>query len=135
MPFVCSTATSDVKYTVYQKVSKDLNKPIRHILIKGGSNVANKNLVTPLGVVTKVTDEELEILETIQSFRRARDAGFLTVTATKKDPGKLIGSMETRDESSPLVPGDFTAKKGAGKAPIVAGQIEMEDDGEDEQGL
>lgn len=106
MPFVYSTATAGNTYTEYKRVTKDLNQPVKSVAIAGGSNVATKNLITPLGVVTEISEDELEFLLAHPVFKRHMEKGFMRVQVTKKDPEKIIAqeNMEIADESAPLTP-------------------------------
>ena len=114
MPYVYSTMTAGVDYCDYKQSTKDLNSLIRKVSVHGGTNVANRALYTPLGVATKITDEEAAFLEKHPTFIQHKKAGFVKIEAKKHDAEKVAGSMESRDESAPLVPGDFDgSKKGA----------------------
>ena len=115
MPYVFSTLTASVKYTQYEK-GKDFHTPKREVLIRGGSNVADKHVVTRLGVATQVSDEDLAWLKEDLTFKTHVKNNFIRVHDAKADPEKIITSqeMETRDESSPLTPADYLAE---GKEP------------------
>lgn len=94
--YVCSKMASDNAYTTWhpgQKAANDMPRKDRQVLIKGGSGVINKQLVTPHGVVTKITAEELELVrKSCPAFARHEKAGFLKVL--EKDPStKDIRSM------------------------------------------
>ncbi len=112
MPYVYSTSTAGVDFTGYRpRIPGQHNVVDRKVSIAGGSNVANKNLITPIGVPTKVTDEELAFLREHEVFNRMMKNGFFKVVKDKAEPEAVIADMETRDESAPFVPGDFTADK------------------------
>jgi len=94
--YVCSKLASDNAYTTWhpmQKAANDMPRKDRQILIKGGSGVINKQLVTPYGVVTKITSEEYElVIKSCPAFARHVKAGYLKVL--EKDPSpKDIKSM------------------------------------------
>lgn len=108
--FVYSTATAGQTYTTYRKDFNDLAVVEKQVVINGGSNLANKNLVTPLGVVTEVTDEQLELLRGNEMFQRHEKAGFMCVSSTRVDPEVMASDMEQRDDSAPITPNDFTKK-------------------------
>ena len=63
MNFVYSTMTCDNAYTLYERTAGGLSVPVKEVLIKGGTGLANKYLITPLGVATQVSDEELALLK------------------------------------------------------------------------
>lgn len=108
MPYVYSTLTADNKYAHYVKAG-DQQHVEREVLIHGGHGVANRNLITPRGVVTKVTDDELEFLEANSAFKFHRDNGFLSVEQKEFDTEAVASNMEGRDGSSPIVPSDYEA--------------------------
>ncbi len=112
MPYVYSTASADTCYTSFRRVTKDLNLPVERVLVKGGSNVMDrKRLVTPLGVATKVTEEELAFLQKHPTFLRHAAKGFVKVAKTKQEPEKVAGDMTPRDKGAQLVAGDFPDNK------------------------
>lgn len=94
--YVCSKMASDNAYTTWhpkQKAANDMPRKDRQVLIKGGSGVVNKQLVTPHGVVTKITSDELDLVrKSCPAFARHEKAGYLRVL--EKDPSpKDIKSM------------------------------------------
>jgi hypothetical protein len=92
--FICSKLACDNAYTTYKTGRRnDLPRKDRQVLIKGGSGVVGKNLITPHGVSTKITTGELEMLEkNCPAFNKHVTLGFLKVL--KKDPSpKEISSM------------------------------------------
>lgn len=107
--FVYSTLTCDQRYTNYVPGGGDLPVPVGSVFVKGGTGVADARLVTPRGVVTEVTEEELAILEANADFNLHRKNGFVEVSASKVDPEKAAADMEGRDASAPLVPADLPA--------------------------
>ncbi len=111
MNYVYSTLTSSTDYRVWMPSGNDLPTAGRSIVINGGAGIASKELVTPYGSVTKVTDEDLALLEADEAFQRHIERGFIRVERTKIDLEKIAASMASRDGSSPLVPQDFPEKK------------------------
>lgn len=106
--FICSKLSSDNVYATYKKKgANDLPGIEKKILIKGGAGVANDRIVTPHGVVTEISDEELEFLQkNSPSFNRHVDRGYLKVLTknpSESDTKKVAGDME-EDESAPLTP-------------------------------
>lgn len=112
---VYSTLSAPVRYTVYQKSGNDIPRAERSVLIKGGANVADKNFITPRGVVTTISVEELALLEQDKLFQLHVKNGYLVVDKSLVDVDKVVADMEGRDESAPLVPEDFEEEK----APVV----------------
>ena len=62
--------------------------------------------MTPRGVATRVTDEELEFLESLDAFKRHRDRGFLKVDKSnkEKDIASVVVDMQKKDGSAPITP-------------------------------
>lgn len=115
MPYIYSTATCSGTYVEYEKShtiqdnksTQGHNKIIRRVTINGGHGVANKILYTPMGVATKVTDQDFEFLIGNKSFQRHVAAGFLTYDKKKVEPEIKVKDMCQKDGSSPLTPKDF----------------------------
>ncbi len=130
MPHIASTMTSDVKYTRWVSNPGGINtkKEIAkkdHVLIKGGHGVAqrqnNGGLVTPQGVITAVSDDELAFLKDDEVFKTHLKHGhvkILTPAAAKADPEKVSKDMEQSDKSAPLTDSDFERN---GRATIPEG--------------
>lgn len=119
MPFVYSTLSCDQRYTKYSE-EKDPNilpREERSVLINGGANIADRNLVTLQGVVTQVSDEDLALLKQNSLFQTHQQNGFITIESSKVDVEKVVGDMETRDKSAPLTPEDFEVEDK--KPPVV----------------
>lgn len=106
--YVFSTLANDQMYTNWEKGGNDV--PIKgfQCLIKGGTGVANKRLVTPLGVATEITDEELGELEKNPSFVDHKKNGFITVRSKKAEAEKVATDMNLKDESAPMTNADYT---------------------------
>ncbi len=112
MNYVYSTLTASTDYCVWMPGGNDLPTAGRSIVIKGGTGIAikgatSKDFITPYGIVTQVTDEELALLEADDAFKLHVKRGYIRVERTKIDPEKVAANMASRDGSSPLVPQDF----------------------------
>ena len=109
MNYVYSTATCGAFYCLYESGSeKDLGVVKHKVEIKGGHGVATpKTCITPRGVVTMVSDEDLEFLMKNDSFIKHMKAGFLTVDKKEVAPEKKAKDMAQKDGSAPLTPSDF----------------------------
>lgn len=115
MHYVYSTGTCSGTYVEYQKTppisenksSPGYNRAIRKVTINGGHGVATKHLFTPKGVVTQVSDDDMEFLLKNTSFQRHVEAGFITYDKKKVDPEKKIQNMAQEDGSAPLTPKYF----------------------------
>lgn len=121
MPYITSTMSASVSYATYKQTAGGLSVIDKEITIEGGANVMSKKLLaTPNGVVTKVTDEELAILEQHPLFKLHKQNGFVRVS--KSDPQEdaitvNVKDMEKKDASAQRVDSDYT-KRGK-KAPKV----------------
>ena len=119
MPYIYSTLSNDQDYALYPNKSdpKGIPQIVKTVHVKGKANIIDKTtFVTPKGVVSEVTEEELKVLEKIQAFRDHKKAGFIKVDANEADPKKVAAAdLEPKDRSAQLVAGDFEPDK----APIV----------------
>lgn len=60
MPYIYSTLTCDNAYTIYSDGANGLKVPQGSVIVKGGTGIANDRLITPLGIITSVSEEELK---------------------------------------------------------------------------
>ena len=109
MPFVYSTLTCDNIYAGYdQRSDASAHNLVKKVLIKGGSNVADKHFITKYGVMTEVSVEDLAFLQKDSIFQLHVKNGFITFRDRRAaDPEVVAADMEGRDESAPLVDEDF----------------------------
>lgn len=104
---VFSTLTASNTYVKYADGGGDLPVATRSVTIRGGSNLPNKHLVTPIGIPTEVSDEDYSWLQDDEVFKLHMKNGFITVRETPAAAEKVAADMETRDQSAPLVAADF----------------------------
>lgn len=95
-------------YYVYSTMSND-NK-YGSVLINGKANIANKHIMTPLGVATRVTSAQLDEAKTFPVFQLHMDNGYLTVEKFKEDADKVASNMQGRDNSAPETPETLSLK-------------------------
>jgi hypothetical protein len=109
--YIFSTLAAAVNYLNHEKGGADLPVPVgTGVLIKGGTGVADRNLVTPRGVMTEITAEELVYLEQNPVFQLHKRNGFITVEESNKDPERVVSEgMVPGDESRQLTTEDFTS--------------------------
>ena len=108
MPYVYSTLSCPQRYVKYSEApAGSVPREERAVLIEGGANVANRNLITPRGVVTEVTDEELVLLRQNPLFVTHETNGYISVEERKADVDKVVTGMEARSPDAPLTPEDF----------------------------
>lgn len=93
-------------YYVYSTLSND--NRYGEVLINGKANVANKNVITPLGVVTRITDAQLDECKSYPVFQLHMDNGFLSVEKYKEDADLVASDMTGRDASAPETPETLT---------------------------
>lgn len=133
MPHIVSTLSSSNRYTGYHKRETTgaqmgaPSHPERFIVVHGGANVAGA-LRTPDGVITHVSDDDLEFLNSVDEFKKHLKNGFLKILETEKEPdvetvSEVVSEdMEQRDESAQLdvSKGDFEeGGRAGGLAPAV----------------
>lgn len=110
MPFVYSTLANSNRYVQFRKGGGDLPVPVDEgVLIVGGAGVQTRNLLTPRGVATQVTDEQLAYLMDVPLFNLHVQNGFITTEAGREDAEAVAANMSADDPSRPLEPGDFEA--------------------------
>lgn len=106
MPYIYSTLTSDQEYRGYRD-GRDVKTVKWSVTIKGGANVASRNLITPKGTLTIVSDEELALLNENAQFNRHKERGFITVEKREEKVEKVTSNMKKKDKSAPLTDADF----------------------------
>lgn len=107
--YIYSTLASDTAYAVWQKGGADMPILERQILIKGGAGVANKNIITPRGVATEVSDADFAVLKENKVFQLHNEKGYITWDAKRADAEVVAADMTGRDVSAPIVPEDYSA--------------------------
>lgn len=109
MPVILSTATDGVDFVIYEKTPGGLNRALKTITIKGGSNrVDPTTLITPQGVSTNVSDADLEELKKLSLFQHFVDNGFMKICYDGKTDTK---DMQKKDKAAQLTEKDFKDKK------------------------
>lgn len=115
MPYVYSTATCSTTYCVYEEQAVGNvailrkwpdGKPMK-VMIQGGHGVSDKHFFTPKGVVTKVTDRDMELLLENPSFLKHIERGFMAYDKKNIAPEKKARDMADKDGSAPLTHQDF----------------------------
>lgn len=121
MPAICSRLSNSQKYTIWKggkEKANELPQIENFILVKGGSGIANKHVMTPLGVITEVSAEELKLLEKVPSFLRHKKNGYITVrdsVPSEKELVKIAKDLK-EDKSKPLTDKDAKGNTGKSKA-------------------
>lgn len=120
---IYSTLAADHQFVVRGSAAPGAVQPIlKRILIRGGSGVANRRtLITPYGVHTQISDDDLEILRKDPSFQRFVARGHLRVESRESLPEIVAQDMAIDVGSAPLTPARYAenAETGEGPAPVV----------------
>ena len=122
MTFIFSTMTCSNTFAVFAPKTDPttLSTIMKRIHINGGHGLKNPDgMITPKGVVTKVTDEELQLLEGMLGFRQQVAAGFLVVDKKNTDAEKKAANMSQHDKSAPLTPKDFEMGKDSSEDALI----------------
>lgn len=109
--YIYSTLSNDQRYATYRTAERGVPQVASSVFIAGKANVTNKHFITPRGVATEVTAEQLAELRTNEVFKLHEKNGFVTVSEKKQDAEKVAASMTGRDASAPLVEQDFAEDK------------------------
>jgi hypothetical protein len=113
--YVYSTLTNDQVYANYKQGPNGISVPTEEVFIAGKANLANKHFITPRGMVTEVTAEQLSAMRQNEVFRIHEKNGFILVSESKCEVEKVASDMQGRDQSAPLVAQDF----GDDEAPVT----------------
>ena len=110
--YIYSTLATDMRYTEYETGVKGQKvSVIKHsVLINGKVGVATKNLITPRGAVTKVSDEDFAMLKDNEVFKLHEKNGYITYEKKQAEVEKVIVNMKLKDVSAPITP-DFYEDK------------------------
>ena len=113
--YVFSTLTANQKYPTWEKIrGRDLPVMRGYVLIHGGANLPPKTLVTPKGVMTRITDEQYAQVRESPGFKQHLENGFLSVEDKPHDIDEVVSNLKEKDTSAPMTPKDF---EGAGQKP------------------
>lgn len=110
MPYIASTSTCPTSYTEWSHGPDNRLIKGRSVVIKGGYGMANENFVTPQGaVITEVTEDELNFLQSDHHFKEHEKNGFVTIIAGRKAPSgeRVEKDMSPGDKSQPIRPEQF----------------------------
>lgn len=116
MPYIASTMSSSVTYAEYGNSDSGANHIVRKVHVKGGAHVANNKIIhdgrihTPNGVVTSVSDDELDFLKKQPLFQTHEKNGFIKIMSSNTAPDKAAKDMEKKDSGAQNVDDDY--KKG-----------------------
>lgn len=130
--YIHSTSSQPMIYPIYAGGGQNRAQKIKEILIKGKANVVDpRTLVTPTGVVTEVSDADLELLKKSAAFQRHVARGFMRVMheheLNTKDMQKQDNSAQIRDVdyargTDPRVPGSGQCVASCGDHDQIKGE-------------
>lgn len=138
MPFIISTLTGSQKYPLWNP-GPDGSFPqiLSYVMVHGGANLPPKTLVTPKGVVTEVSDDELERLEKVPQFCRHRERGYIMVEKKNPGPGpgadEIAADMEPKDSSAPRTDDDFGDDQPTPNSADISPQADVSQPAQDEK--
>lgn len=102
--YVYSTLSQDNSYAAYKNaVSANKFEPrvrAHTVIIYGKANIVTKHLITPKGMMTKISGEQYEVVKNNPVFQRHVKNGFLVVEKIKADPEKVAHDMTEKDKSA-----------------------------------
>ncbi|MDR2093021.1 MAG: hypothetical protein LBP58_06880 [Azoarcus sp.] len=107
MPYVYSTLTAPQEYAGWGKGNNDIPRIRKAVRINGGANLATKQLITPRGAVTEVSEEDAEFLRQHPVFKIHAKNGFVLIENRNQYEERTLASLEQRDPSSPDTPDDI----------------------------
>ena len=90
---VFSKLSSDVTYHDWVPGGGDLPVKAFSVTIKGGAGVTTKNLITPLGVHTEITEQDAEVLNRNEVFKLHQKNGFVKIQKKDADVEKVAADM------------------------------------------
>ena len=115
--YVYSTLACSNDYCVYREVPEEfqnvgrIHNILHKITIKGGTGVINKHLVTPQGVVTQISDEDMEYLLKDEVFNVHVKNGFITYQKHEEKVDKVVKDLKKKDKSAQMTSGDQKEKE------------------------
>jgi hypothetical protein len=111
--YIASTLSNSVEYVLYEGTEdpKQMPNARASVIIAGGANMADKHFVTPAGVITSVTNEELALLDKNEVFKLHKTNGYLQIMDSEpKRVEDAAADMNAREPASPLVDEDFSTE-------------------------
>jgi hypothetical protein len=122
---VYSTLANNQKFAIYDVVTPDriaemgrLPTLLREVVVRGGAGVATKNLVTPLGVYTPLSQEDYDAIKDQHTFKLFIERGFITVDNKQVEVERAVANMTLKDPGAPITPSDYVNEKQDGSAAI-----------------
>lgn len=114
MAFILSKLANSQCYTKWATGPNGINQLVAEVKINGGADVINKKtLDTPNGVVTEVSDNDLDLLKQNHDFLQHLEKGYLTIIDSRisDDKAQEKAAAMTKDKSRQKTPKDFKRTK------------------------
>lgn len=110
--YVYSTLTNDQMYGPWVEGGGDMPSKPKRVLIYGGANRADRDnrVVTPLGVATRISEEDLRACEADPVFLKHQKRGYIYVDSKEVDPDHVAADMEGRSKDAPITRADIDAE-------------------------
>lgn len=118
MPHVISSLANAQAFHLYEALKPEqltagmTPRVLKTVHIKGGSGIADRALVTPHGVVTTVSEEDLNTLRQIDAFKDFEKNGYMVVEEGGSTPAadKFASEMNVDKGSQPRSPAHYEEK-------------------------
>lgn len=105
---IYSKMTNGVNFHDFRAGGADLPTSVGYVSIPGGTGIANKHLITPLGIHVEVTQDQMDFLNKDGHFQEFVKKGFIIVGNSFEPIEKMVSNMtEEPDKSAPLTPADY----------------------------
>lgn len=126
MVHVYSTLASPQEFTTYIPGGADLQVVDRQVHIKGGAGIASKNLITPNGVHTAISEDDYAAIKELWHWKKFVETGHIRVEKRQaSDIDRIVSDMNPRDPGGPLTPADYVATPKDGSVPIPVAQEKL----------
>jgi hypothetical protein len=105
--WVYSTLANDNRYVEWINGGGELSYEGRSVLIRGGAGVMNDRIITPMGIATEVSEDDMSVLNKCPVFKVHKDNGYILIQEKYSEVEAVVTDMTGRDKSAPITPSDF----------------------------
>lgn len=110
MSFIYSRLAADQAYTIYVPGTTEQVPVVEQtIIVKGGADVASRNIITMQGIVTEVTDAQLEALQKNHVFGVHLKNDHIVIDKKKRDADE-VGADLKKDNAAPKTDADLASE-------------------------
>jgi len=114
MVYIHSALASSQEFTMYEKGGADLPVVGRKVHIKGGAGMPTKFMITPLTVMTPITEEDYDAIKDGYHFKFFIETERIRVEKRKTtDMDKVASDMNISDPSANNSPESFAGEGAA----------------------